>query len=565
VLDKQAQEQETLSKQLTDRALATGPQPAHWETGPDGKQVWVAASDGGIAAPQVDSSGNNVYSDPQAAAQTTAAKVQGVGQIGGPTISSTTIAPAAQITAAQVAPTAGATAGQVTAAQLNTDPQAQFRQGQQDLVSQLQSAAKGDVPSAAEIQGRQQMDQAAQQQLALVGMNHGRGAGAALRTAGRTIAGLDQTAAGQAAQLRAGEMATARGQLGTALDAARGTDVSLASKQADLTQGAGTTNAQLTTTTNISNADRAAAAAMKDADLKQAASTGNAAAINELNQRQATLDAATKTQNAANALDVSKTNQATDLAKGLADAASANTVGISNTTEANKVAMTNAQQDLQGQLANQDNATKVALANAGFTLQGRTIDDARNVNAVNEALKAQLQSADTTEKQQGIQLALNQFNVAVQQGNWDNAIKVVGAVLGATSSVGAAAVAAPTASDRRLKRNIKNVPADAVERLAKSLDPKSWHYRGKLDDGREHHGFMAQDLEKDPLGKKFVVEDDEGIKGVDYQGLNSMLLAHAIRGRRNLRPGPGDDRPRKPSKGGGGSLSDQLAAAAAAR
>jgi hypothetical protein len=94
--------------------------------------------------------------------------------------------------------------------------------------------------------------------------------------------------------------------------------------------------------------------------------------------------------------------------------------------------------------------------------------------------------------------------------------------------------ASTAASDKRVKTDIRRLGSGEVERLAKALgQPYEYRYTGDHDDGRKHVGWMAQDLEKDELGKKFVINGDEdGVKKVDYQGLTAALLAEAIRSRK---------------------------------
>lgn len=107
------------------------------------------------------------------------------------------------------------------------------RRQQQEAVDMTRQAAMGEVPSVAEMQQRQGIQQALAGQLALANSAQG-GAGAslmALRGAQANQAQLGAQGAQQGAMLRAQEMAAARGQLGQQLQGFRGQDQALAQQQ----------------------------------------------------------------------------------------------------------------------------------------------------------------------------------------------------------------------------------------------------------------------------------------------------------------------------------------------
>lgn len=353
--------------------------------------------------------------------------------INAPIISPTTIAPITKYAASTIAPTQN-----VTAARINMDPQAQFRQQQQDLATALQRSVNGTAgPTVAELQGQRQSDEAIQQQLALAAMNHGRGANAALRVAGRNIATLQAKAASDAMMARAKEQADSRAQLSDLLGTGRTQDIGLA-----------TTGAQLEQQANISNADRAAARAMKQADLEQAAAAGNAAAQNELNERQAALTAQTLTQNAANELETAKLNQGATIDVNKTNAANAIEVGkanqgasvqtsIANAAEANKVAINNQDVQLKAQLAQagfdeqsmlamSDADLKTSLANAGFQLTQEQIDAQKQQAADNLALQATSALLNYHTGQQQLDLQRQQLAMQIQQAQRNNDFDLLG-------------------------------------------------------------------------------------------------------------------------------------------
>jgi hypothetical protein len=70
-------------------------------------------------------------------------------------------------------------------------------------------------------------------------------------------------------------------------------------------------------------------------------------------------------------------------------------------------------------------------------------------------------------------------------------------------------------------------PAGA-EGMMRAVKPAMYNYKPESgwDDGRTHIGVMAQDLEKDPIGRQFVTEREDGAKMVDYQAMAPLLLAN---------------------------------------
>jgi hypothetical protein len=117
----------------------------------------------------------------------------------------------------------------MSAAQMGPAAQAQysqFRQNQAGLISQLEAAANGTGPSAAALQMRQAMDQAAGAQASAAAGAGGRGvnAGAAQRLAMNNTAAIQSKGAADTAIIRAQEQLNARGQLGNAIAQGRSAD-----------------------------------------------------------------------------------------------------------------------------------------------------------------------------------------------------------------------------------------------------------------------------------------------------------------------------------------------------
>jgi hypothetical protein len=88
--------------------------------------------------------------------------------------------------------------------------------------------------------------------------------------------------------------------------------------------------------------------------------------------------------------------------------------------------------------------------------------------------------------------------------------------------MGIAGIAA-MASDRKLKKNIRDADGD-VEDFMKGLKAYKYDYKDEKFGEGKRLGIMAQDLEKTKLGKRAVIDTDEG-KMVDVRTLAGALAA----------------------------------------
>ena len=75
-----------------------------------------------------------------------------------------------------------------------------------------------------------------------------------------------------------------------------------------------------------------------------------------------------------------------------------------------------------------------------------------------------------------------------------------------------------TRSDIRIKKDIENLDGNHLDKLDK-LVPKSYKFK---NDGLEHFGFIAQDVEKE--FPNLVSTDMEGLKSVNYLEMVPLLL-----------------------------------------
>ncbi len=228
------------------------------------------------------------------------------------------------------------TASQATASQLDPTFQAQQRDKQLGLESTIQDAINGNAPSVAQLQLQAALQTNEANQLGLASKASGGGNVAlALRTAANNTGRLNQGASSDAAILRAKEIADARAQLGGVLDQTRGSDISLADKNATLTTDVSKTNAGLTTNAAMKDAELEAArraanatnettAAGKTADIQAQINTANATSQNNMAQKQGDLTQGANANNltaAGNQLTLDETTRQ-NLAKNALDAGS---------------------------------------------------------------------------------------------------------------------------------------------------------------------------------------------------------------------------------------------------
>lgn len=128
------------------------------------------------------------------------------------------------------------------------------------------------------------------------------------------------------------------------------------------------------------------------------------------------------------------------------------------------------------------------------------------------------------------QYGTNVGNIMVGQGNAIAAqgmnrantnAGIFGQLLGGAAYLGGSAI---TASDERVKENIKPASKEDIEELKAVVKPYTFNYVDDVFGDGDWVGVMAQDLEKTKLGKK-IVEEHEGIKFINNQKLASLMLA----------------------------------------
>jgi len=287
------------------------------------------------------------------------------------TMQAATVQRVAPVAAATIAPIAQAVAPTVTGVTIDTGDQAAMRARQLNLTNLLEAGASGTGgPTAAEALLLQQSERAKRNQMGLaVSAARGGNVGLAMREAARNAATIDTETGMNAAQLRAKEQQEAQGKLLQALEGARSQDIGVASKQADLTQQANLTGAELGTRVGLANLDVSAKTALTQAQLEQEARQADAGRTQQTNLTEAGF-----TQEAA------RSNQA-----------ASNTVELANVENLSRA-----------QEANAGRSQQTTLTQSGYDQQ-KAIADAQAENARRELL-AKLES-DTAQANQRADLA----------------------------------------------------------------------------------------------------------------------------------------------------------------
>lgn len=320
----------------------------------------------------------------------------------------TVLGPTALASGTQLAPTA--LADQTT---IDALKQAEFRQGQEGLVTGLQGAVAGTDPSVAAIMLRQATERNQANQFGMAQAASGGNVGFALRQAMLNSADINQQSIGQQALLRAQEIATARGQLGSVLSSGRESDIGLATSQANLSQQQKLANAGFTNTASMTQAQLDQAIKLANAGFKNTATTTQA----QLDQATNALNVTQKNQvnlaNANNALEAAKTNVTLAQQVALANQSAENTAALQNAQNALAAATKNAELAQQVALSNQSALNNTSQVNAQLS-NATGIANAGNVTQASVATaNNQTSAANTTAS---LDAAIRQTN-ATNQSN----------------------------------------------------------------------------------------------------------------------------------------------------
>lgn len=205
---------------------------------------------------------------------------------------------------------------------------------------------------------------------------------------------------------------------------------------------------------------------------------------------------------------------------------------------------------MAGQMEGQDFNRQAQQASAKDAIAKANAMNRQQVNAANLASRQNIanQGSNISNQQQ-------MYNKGLEQQQFQNKMAKAGAqnqatgnlanmysqqagaqaqadagVIGSLASLGGAAMMAPagTFSDVRVKTDIQD-GAPEVRKMLDSLDPYQYDYKDEIKEDPSMEGsqlgIMAQDLEESDLGDKFVQEDMNGVKRVDYGKMGSTQLA----------------------------------------
>lgn len=336
----------------------------------------------------------------------------------------------------------------------------------------LKSAALGDAPSKAEALLHQGADTIARKQLSVAASARGserRGAKrAAMLAIGEQGAALGQTLAAQ----RADEMAKSRGEF-----------AQYSQQSQRLEQEANSLQAQ----------------------IDAAAARGDAAAVNTLKAQQADLRTQVSQFNAGagnrRESEVANLTQAWRESQATREQA-ASTADASNKLTADTTTAQLGQKADEANVVREQNDQTLRTSGTGTALgaSGTAAGQQQSIGTAKLGADTAAYVADKT-RQNTQEDTRNQF-----------LYKTAGTLL------------LPALSDKRAKEDIDHVSPKAAESLASAYAKMVSTYTMK-GSGRETAGAMAQDLEKEPLGKRFVSKDPDGVRHVDYEGLHSVVLA----------------------------------------
>lgn len=415
--------------------------------------------------------------------------------------------------------------GNVQAGQLGTS---EFRGTQQDLVAALQAQAAGQAPSIAEMQAKRAGERALAQQLAMAAGATGGQAALARRTAARQQAQIGADIAATSAQARLAESLQAQQQLGQVAGEARQMDLAKEQAQQDADLKAQMQNQGV------------------DLDVFKANMEGeNKIALANLAERQTARDAELRADlaNQGIDLDVEKQNAAAGNAAALANL-KAETENIDREL---KAAMGNQAATLDVLKQNAAAGNQAAIQNLNAALEKAGLDDAMQKAFMQNELGLSLESIAATERRKASKLAQKTHlasmgerrDLAVMGTKTGSTQNILQAQLGLGQSQQAAQAsqnaggmgAAGTVfaevvkafSDINLKKDI-NLSGDRLDDFLNKLEAYDYDYKDSNHGEGRQTSVMAQDLEKSDIGKKAIVETEDG-KMVDYSKLLPEMLA----------------------------------------
>jgi hypothetical protein len=409
-----------------------------------------------------------------------------------------------------------------------------------DAVNILRNAALGNAPSAAQAQLQSGKDQAIATQAAMANSGNLSQMLGGQKTAMDNAANLTQQAANQSAQLRAQEMATARGQYGS-----------------QTAQYANQAAQNAANQTNLA----ASSANLYGTQLGAAGNFGNLANYGAVNAGNLALGQTGQQQGALNQAQAQQAHAAGGMLNGVGGAlgslAGGNTVGeAASTMLSDYNSKTNIQLDSQksegqknwedlvdfitgGKKKKQKEETTNMLLDMSRDNMASSIsvasDTAPDTMVSDENTKQNVQS-DQASRAKSIsnyfrdQSPQKADTASPSSSDSTSPAKTGGAYDSSDDNRKkfAKGISDSFASDKDMKKDVKK--SSMLHRFLDELEPVTFEYKEPTGEmGKTpgvHMGIIAQDVEKAPGGESMIVETPEG-KGIDMASAMGMLMSAA--------------------------------------
>lgn len=398
----------------------------------------------------------------------------------------------------------------MNAAEIDQTKQAQFRRGQQDFVTALQKQAAGKGTSVAQTQMQQGKDASIKQAMAMSASQPGVNPAMAARMAQESAATTNLNTNQQLATLRAQEQATARAQLGGALQSARAQDIGLASSQAQLTQQASAANLQAEMRQRQMNDQ------IVDSLMKQGLSRDQAEAQTAL---------ASEQQKMEYSLTIGGMNQAESQGQRdfLGNMITAGGQGLVSSMGSGS------DEKIKTDIDESDDEMDKFLNTPLFNPKGGLVDSPMVGNMAGVSMPARKANALQNVTPSALSKGVSGAGKSLGATNFGAAASGAGASLSTgLASIGPGAAAA--LSDKKTKKDVKD-SAKNLDTFVEALNASKWKYKEPYaqmpNNGEgEHFGVMAQELLKSKVGKSMVDESPDGTLYINtHKSIGPMLAS----------------------------------------
>jgi Chaperone of endosialidase len=440
-------------------------------------------------------------------------------------------------------------AGQVN---INTSQDNQDRAAAMQNINALQQQAAGQGPSVAAQQAQASSQQAIAGQMAAAASQRGSSnASLGLRSAQTQAAANQQATAQTAVQGRLQEQLNAQSQLGSAVNNLQGQDIGLATNQAGLTQQTNLANSAAQNNMNLSNAQLAQSNSQYNAGLGLSYNQLNQSTAAQNAQLQQQTGLANQAMQGQYGLQQGQFNQATDTSNLQAQLGQE---GLNNQMVSGLYGQEGGlygsvgQQQLEaaqgeeaadlGQqsasLASQQFGWSQGIQAGGLLMQGMSMsdeDEKTNIATLSAADQDEEDAATKQDQSIGTSSMAAADKVA-KVGSAGGSSGMSGSSMSSMMSMfggggGGGGGAGAAMSDEKEKKDVEDDDEYQTQSFLDALKAKSFEYKDKSNGVGRFTGVMAQDLEKNPIGKQAVVETPKG-KVVDYARLASVMLAGQV-------------------------------------